>query len=327
MKRKALLLHLSIILTTLFLGINTVWAVSPSSISVDVVPPNPAPYSSVTISLSSFSSNLDSVNIVWLEDGKTVLSGIGKKSYSTTTKKENVETKIEARIFLPDGEIDKNISIRPSIMVLLWQANDSYVPPFYKGKALPTADSEIKIVAMPEIVVNGSKISPEKMTYDWKLDYNNMPSDSGYGKNAFAFTNDYLENSNTVSVVANTTDQQHSSEANITVATINPEISFYKKDATIGTLWEVALSNNHLIQGEEVVVAEPYFISPKNWRRPELIFNWSINNRSVNIPSYLKNLMSLKATEGVSGASTLRLDIENTDKIFQTAKKEINIRF
>ena len=36
-------------------------------------------------------------------------------------------------------------------MVLLWQANDSYVPPFYKGKALPGADTKIKIVAMPEI--------------------------------------------------------------------------------------------------------------------------------------------------------------------------------
>jgi len=33
-------------------------------------------------------------------------------------------------------------------MVLLWQADDSYVPPFYEGKALPSPNSEIKVVAM-----------------------------------------------------------------------------------------------------------------------------------------------------------------------------------
>jgi hypothetical protein len=327
MRIKFLLIPLGVLAIFIAFLAPNVLAVSPSSISVSINPPNPAPYASVTITLSSFAANLDSVNIVWLEDGKTVLSGVGKKSYSTTTKKENVETRIEARIFLPDGEINKNISIRPAVMVLLWQANDSYVPPFYKGKALPTADSEIKIVAMPEIVVNGSKVAPDKMTYNWKLDYNNQPNDSGYGKNAFVFTNDYLENSNTVSVVASTTNQQHSSEASINVTTVNPEISFYKRDATLGTLWEQALFNNYLIQGEEIVIAEPFFISPKNWRRPELIFNWSINNRSVVVPNYLKNLMSLKTAEGVTGTSILRLDIENTDKIFQTAKKEINIQF
>jgi len=321
------LLCLSIILMVFFMGNNSALAVSSSSISVDISPSSPIPYQNVTITLNSFAANLDSVNIIWLVDGKTALSGIGKKSLSITAKAANSETRVDAKIMLPDGEIDKTIIIKPSIMVLLWQANDSYVPPFYKGKALPTADSEIKIVAIPEITVNGSVIKPENMTYSWKLDYNNLPSSSGYGKNFFTFINDYLENANTVSVTASTTDQKYQSEASISVATSNPEIHFYKKDAQLGTSWEQALLSGHIIQGEEIVVAEPYFISPKNWRRPELLFYWSIDNRSVGVPAFSKNLIPLKTMEGVSGTSKLKLEIENTDKIFQTAKKEINIQF
>ncbi len=327
MKNKSLLLCLFVFLVFLFMGNNEILAISPSSISVRVAPENPEPYENVTITLSSFSANLDTVNITWLVNNKITLSGIGKKSFSTTAKAVNSETRVEARIFLPDGEINKKITIRPSVMVLLWQADDSYVPPFYKGKALPTASSKIKVVAMPEIIVNNNMVKSKNMTYAWKKDYNNMQNASGYGKNFFTFINDYLENSNTVSVVASTTDQQHESGSSINIMTSNPEISFYKKDAILGTIWEHALSNGHIIQGEEIITAEPYFISPKDWRRPDLVFYWSINDKSINVPNYAKNFIPLMTASGITGISKLKLEIENTNKIFQTAKKEINIEF
>ena len=323
---------LSLCLIVLFVALGTIYlpkalAVSLSSINVNIAPLNPAPHQNVTITLSSFAVSLDNVTITWLVDGKTILSGIGKKSLSITTKAVNSETRIEARIFLPDGEKSKKIVIRPSVMVLLWQANDSYVPPFYKGKALPTADSEIKVVAMPEIMLNNKIVNHKNMTYSWKLDYNNMQSASGYGKNFFTYINDYLENSSTISVIVNTTNQQYKSESSTRITTINPEISFYKKDTNMGILWEQALSNGYIIQGEEIIIAEPYFISPKNWRKPELLFYWNIGNRSIPTSLFTKNSVPLKATEGVSGTLKLKLEIENTNKIFQTAKKEINIRF
>lgn len=311
----------------LFFGINTSYAVSPNSISIDVAPVNPAPYENVTITLGSFAANLDSVKITWLVDGKTSISATGKKSFSLTAKAANVQTRVEAKMAFPDGEVSKKIIIRPSVMVLLWQANDSYVPPFYKGKSLPSADSEIKVVAMPEIAVNGIKVSSKTMTYSWKNNYSNVQNASGYGKNFFTYINDYLENSNTVSVVANTTDQNHESESIISIPTNEPEIHFYKKDATLGTIWEKALSDDYTITGEEIIVAEPYFIAPQDFRRPELLFYWSVGGQRISVPSYRKNLMPLKAESGNTGTSKLKLEIENTDKIFQTAKKEININF
>ena len=303
------------------------FALSPSSISVNIAPPNPAPGENVNITLSSFSANLDSVTISWFVNGKSALSGIGKKSFSVSAGLAGSSTQVLAKILLPDGEINKNIVIRPSAMVLLWQANDSYVPPFYKGKALLSEESDVKIVAMPEVKIGGVMVSPKNMTYSWKKNYTNMPEGSGYGKNAFTFSTDYLEDTNNISVVAETIDQSYSSEGSINTITTSPQISFYKNDPEIGIIWERALPDTHRIQGDEVVVATPYFFSPKDLRRPEVIFSWFINDIMINRPSFQKNLMPLRVEMGTSGTSKLKVQVESTDKLTGTVIKEINVEF
>jgi hypothetical protein len=186
------------------------YADSSTSIIVDMVPNNPAPYENVNINLNSYSYNLDSVLISWSVDGKNVSSGIGKKSFSTTAPRAGGETKVVATIYLPDGATETNITIKPSVMELLWQANDSYVPPFYRGKALPTPSSEVKVVAMPEIRTSAGLADSNNMTYAWKEDYTNNVDGSGYGKNFFLYTNDYLQDSNNILVTATTVDQNYS---------------------------------------------------------------------------------------------------------------------
>jgi len=315
-----------LLLVGIFLPIR-VMAVSSSSILVSMVPENPAPNENVNISLNSYVSNLDSVLITWSVDGKNLLSGIGKKAFSLTSPEAGKETSVVVSISLPDGTIDKRITIRPSVMVLLWQANDSYVPPFYKGKAMPTLGSQIKIVAMPEIRNGTQIVNSKNIVYVWKRDYTNKQDDSGYGKNYFKYIDDYLEDSSTIGVVATTTDQKYSSSANITVGTVEPKILFYKKDTTMGTLWEKALSNGHRIQGNEIIEAAPYFISPKEIRTPTLAFNWFINDYQIAVPSYKKNIMPVAAQAGASGTSVIKLEIEDRFKIFGGTSKEIRVEF
>lgn len=302
-------------------------AVSPSSILVDVTPENPAPGENTNITLNSYASNLDSVLISWSVDGKTILSGIGKKSFSTNAPAAGSEVAVTATVHLPDGQIDRRIIIRPSVMVLLWQADDAYVPPFYRGKAMPTPASAVKVVAMPEIKIGSTMVNPKNMTYSWKKDYTNEQGSSGYGKNFFLYTNDYLEDSNNVSVLAATTDQKYSATANINIGTYQPKILFYKNDAVFGTLWEQALSNGHRIQGDEIVEAAPYFISPKDLRIPTLIWQWFINDRPINMEGLRKNLIPLAVQTGVSGTSKIKLEINDRYKIFSTASKEITVEF
>jgi hypothetical protein len=317
---------LLLIITLLLLG-KTVSAATPESVLVNITPESPTPREEVTITLSSFSNNLDTVSISWFTDGTNVSSGIGKKTLRITAPAAGSETVVVARLAIPDGAVEKRIVIRPNVMVLLWQANDSYVPPFYRGKALPSLDSEIKVVAMPEVRSGGVRVSSSNMTYAWKRDYTNDAAASGYGKNFFIYTNDYLENSNTVSVTATTVNQSSSSEASVTVRAAEPKILFYKMTEALGVLYNMALPDTHRIAGSELVVAIPYYISPKELQHPSLVWSWFINNAPADVIGYKKNVIPLQTQSGVSGISKLRLEIENRDKIFQTASKEINIEF
>lgn len=327
MKFRFVFLYLTIILIVFGSFVLQVKAQPSSDILVNLTPPNPAPYENTNITLKSYVYDLDSVLISWSVNGKTVASGTGKKSFSTGAPVAGGESSVVATIYLPDGPIETKIAVRPSVMVLLWQAIDSYVPPFYKGKALPTQDSEVKVVAIPEIRTSSGLTDIQNMTYRWKKDYTNNVDGSGYGKNFFIYINDYLEDSNNISVTASTLDQKYSSQAGIDIGTTQPKILFYKKSGSFGTILEKALMDEHKIQGSETVEAVPYFISPKETQNPALIWNWFINDERVNLTSFKKNLMPLKAQSGVSGTAKLRLNIENKNKIFQTTDKEINIEF
>lgn len=331
MKLRFLLLCLSaVFLTLLMAGVIlpvSINAASPSSILVNIVPANPSPNENTSITLSSYANNLDSILISWSVDGKSILSGIGKKSFSVNAPVAGGETTVTAKIALPDGEIEKRIIIRPAVMVLLWQADDAYVPPFYKGKAMPTPDSAVKVVAMPEIKISSGMVSPKNMTYAWKKDYTNDQGGSGYGKNFFLYTNDYLEDSNNISVVASTIDQKYSSTASIDIGTTQPKILFYKNDAVLGTIWEHALLNGYRIIGDEIIEAAPYFISPKDIRIPTLTWQWFINDSLINVEGLRKNFIPLAVQAGVSGTSKIKLEINNKYKIFSTASKEISVEF
>jgi hypothetical protein len=212
-------------------------------------------------------------------------------------------------------------------MTLLWQANDSYIPPFYEGKAMPSPDSEVKIVALPEIKNGASFVNPTNMTYDWQLDGTNDENNSGYGKNYFTYVSDYLDNSNNVNVTATTLDQQDSTSGSIDVSTISPKIEFYKNDPTLGTIWEQALENGHQVTGNEIFQAAPYFISPKNLRIPFLNFAWSINDSQVSVPIYSNNLLPVATQAGTSGTAKIDLTVNNIHDLVQTASKEINVNF
>ncbi len=171
--RFLLLLLVTIIITTGVISPFKVSASSPSDVSISTVPENPAPNQNVTITLSSYVDDLDSVLITWTVNGKNSSSGIGDKSFSLIAPALGQKTTVIATISLSDGDLNETIPITPAIMTMLWQANDSYVPPFYEGKALPSPDSEIKVVAMPEIKNGSSFVNPTNMTYDWQLDENN----------------------------------------------------------------------------------------------------------------------------------------------------------
>jgi len=165
------------------------------------------------------------------------------------------------------------------------------------------------------------------MVYAWQQDYTNNPDGSGYGKNSFVYSGDYLDSSNNIDVTASTLDQSYSSEASIDIGTNGPKNRIYKNDDNLGTLWENALKTGIKYKAVRFIEAAPYFISPADIRIPLLTWSWSINGSPVNVPIFSQNLMPIQTQAGVSGTSKIDLTINNSDEIFETASKEINVNF
>src|SRR3989344_9628321 len=95
--------------TALVIFGTTAYAASSSNILVDITPSNPAPHENTVITLSSYAYNLDTVSIKWSMTGKTVSSGIGKKSFSLEAPAAGSETNVIATLSLLDGEMETKI--------------------------------------------------------------------------------------------------------------------------------------------------------------------------------------------------------------------------
>jgi hypothetical protein len=180
---------------------------------------------------------------------------------------------------------------------------------------------------MPEIKTLAGYINPKNMAYSWRKDYTNDQEASGYGKNSFIYNSDYLDSYNFIEVNATTTDQKFSSSGAVEINTYEPKIVFYKKDDKVGTIFENALKNNEKITDKLLILAAPYFISPKDIRIPGLIWDWSLNNTPVQTNTVQKNLLPLQTQGGISGNSSVKLEISSINNILQTTIGKINISF
>ncbi len=291
-------------------------------------PKYPMPNQSVTATLSSFAIDLNKANISWSVSGTESAVGIGKKTFSFDMGNVGEPLSIQARIDTVDGQsLVKNILATPAEVDMLWEGDDSYAPPFYKGRTLVTGEGTFKVVAIPNITTSYGHLNPNNVSYTWVKDANNQPSVSGWGKNYFIFKNSYLDKDNVIEVTASDISGNTSAGGRITLQTVAPEILFYENNPKLGTNYATAITNGFTINniGESFAV-EPYFFSSKNIDNGDLAFDWSINDIPTQTPSPI-NILSIKPNSGESGIAKIAVAITNTKSLFQTLTKELRINF
>jgi hypothetical protein len=316
---KVLILFLALI--CVFFAFSVSAQIKSNDISLSLNPKDPGANETVYASISSYMTDLNKSFISWTLNGQTVVQGVGQKNFTFKTGDSGSQTSIDVKIDNADGSsTSKQIVVSPIGIDLLWEAYDSYVPPFYKGKALLTSEGTVKAVAL----MNSSKSSGA--SYNWKLDDTSKTDSSGYGKNFYVFKKSYLDRNNTVEIAASNLLGSSLGSGKITIANTNPKIVFYKKDPTLGTQWGKALEDNfRMDSGGETIVFEPYFISPKNLNSSDLNLTWTLGNSPIATPE-TKNELNIRP-ESSGGSSKIKVSIENIKKMFLSANKEINVNF
>jgi len=297
--------------------------VQEGEISVETIPNNPQPYQDVTITISSYATDLNKAIITWQSESRTVLSGIGETSYSFKALGPNTTTFFDINI-TPVGAmstISKRVVIAPSEIEIMWESVDGYTPPFYKGKSLPISGGLIRAVAIPN--TNTIKSGSGSITYNWKNADSAVPDASGYNKNAYVFKNSMFDDVNEITVTASSVAGNYGAENTIKIPVYKPKIVFYKKSPTEGVLYNNALNKEAIMSEDEMtIVAEPYFLSLKG-HEGKFTYSWQINGERITTPSKKTELTIRPTSRG--GYATIDVVIENLNELFQKASNQLKL--
>lgn len=300
--------------------------VKEGDVVLTVFPEHPAVNQNVQAKINTFTIDLKKSYISWSVNGQRLSGGIGRDTFSFDIGPGGTQSELSVSIETTDGQsITKNTYISPLELDILWEAKNSFVPPFYRGKTMVSKEGEYKVAVIPS---TGSSVSGTKnLSYNWSKDNNSQLGASGWGKSSYTFKNTYLDRTNTIKVEVSDILNKFSGSKSINLEPGKSKIVFYKKDKNLGLLNNISIDNDFFIKREgETIVAIPYFINASDLNDETIKFNWKIGG----VDTYTvtpRNQISITPESGKNGSSSIGLTVENTQNLFPGVSKVINVSF
>ncbi len=294
-----------------------------------VAPETPGPNAPVQITVQGVGSFLGDSAVTWSVNGQTMANGTGLSVFNFTTGALGTQSVVRLTISsATQGIITHTFVFTPSVINMLWEA-DTSVPPLYAGKALYSAGSDLRVIALPTVIISGTKVAATSLSYQWSVADNPMPAASGTGKNILSFTGDQLQDGEDVAV-----DVYFGSlkvgRGEITIPVSDAQLVLYDKDPLRGVLWDQAVPQGIALNGNELTLqAQPYYFSNASIKNNTLTWSWTLNGAVVTGPTSDQGLLTLRQTGTGQGNATLEVNLQNQDssKLIQTAKADLQIIF
>lgn len=275
------------------------------SASINVSPQNPSVGQVVRLNTTSAQIDLSKATIRWSVDGDLIDQGVGLQSVQTIAPDESFS--VELSITTQDGQtVSRTRSVLGPKSILLWEAVDSYTPPFYKGKALTGKTGDVKFS-----VINTSGGSN---SYSWE--YNNQPQQN-QNREYFIARGDLFASRRLAT--ATVFDGANSQTLSSSVQMDNPErISLYRQTPALGTLYnkEIAV----LPAGTQSIVAVPYFFPQSAVEDGDIRFTWRLNGTEAGSDQ------NAIVVNGVPGSVDIRIVVENIRQTLQKAQRTVTIQ-
>ena len=288
-------------------------------------PENPGAFQDVTLTIRSYAFDVDTVSITWDINNKVVLSGVGEKKLLTKTGGVGLQKIVHVIAMKGSQKVfDQVISLNPQSVDLIWESKESYVPPFYEGKALPGESSLVSVVALPNFIYNGKTVDPKTISYAWYLNDEIIKDASGFNKQNLIMNLDYLSEKNIIRVAAR--DQNGNiAEKEIVIAPEQIDPVFYLNDPLFGIDLNRAIQDRFETNKEFTLNFVPYYLSTKNIPDDQIKSSWSLDG--LPLTNIKNNSISLKPLADSYGSKVLRINIENTSRILQEIKTSLEIIF
>lgn len=285
------------------------------TVKFSLSPETPGPNESIKVKLEAYGIDLGASSIIWVIDGTPVAEGVGIETYTITTKEVGVPTKLDIVITPPSKEVvKKSITIVPGEVDLLWEA-DTYVPPFYKGKALPTHASDVRFSAFPRF---GNETNQSGVHYRWVADRTRSVGD-GVGRSSAIYKAAGKGRKIVMGVEVTDSKSGGTGRSTVEVSSVEPQVVFYEDRPLLGLSFERSLKNNTQIDGTTAVVrAVPYFFSTSDYVNGKLLYLWS--SGGMRIPN---NVQPNQVIVDSPGVAAIELRIRNSVRVMQDTYRAI----
>ncbi len=294
-------------------------------ISIISTPPHPRAGSAVTLTIESSSADINSSAIVWTVNGEVAKQGVGAKLFSFGTGGLGSVLVIKASVQTQDSRVlEKEVTLRPADVELLWQTN-AYTPPFYRGKALFPYQGTALIAAVPSFVdESGKRMKNSELIYTWSEDGKIDGDSSGYGKNLYAIQGTVPIRAKAVSVEVRTPDDALVASSEVEISPVGPKLLLYENHPLYGILFGRILGGTTSLTGEEIKISAVPFYFETPSRSRILSYAWSLNFSPL--PSETKSDIVLRRASEQGGRASLSLEVQNADpKTFQAGRSTVDI--
>jgi hypothetical protein len=298
------------------------------SIYLSASPNNPRAGDSVELTVSSNLFNLDSSKITWYVDG-VARKETSNQNITIKTKNTGDKTIIKVVVEGSDGVTkETSIEIFPAGVDLVVEPM-SYSLPFYKGKPFFAAQGIVKIVAVPDIMINGEKILSKDLIFRWSTGDTILGANSGKGKDSILLNGTIPIRDINISVEIRDTSGAVIVQSSKTIFVSNPKILFFENSPLYGILYNRAINISYYLGTREElnVIAKPFSFDFSSDTSNDANYIWYVNGNYIAPNGKINEMLFRQATENLKSTASVSLELTNNRKIFQSATDNFNVEF
>lgn len=292
---------------------------------ISMTPKNPEPNQEVTLTLISYTFDINVAKITWKSKETVLLTGLGAKQLKVTSGNIGTENVITYLAESARGEVvTGSITLSPQFVDLMYESPESYVPPFYEGRSLPSEGARVRVIALPSLTDKGKLIPTSNLSFSWYINGEFYQTTAGSAGSSASIPLDYLTTGTIVKVMVRS-PLGSVAEKTITIYPVQPSPLFYSYDEILGGDYSRAYTGRIELSKDITLLLEPFHLSAKGTLDKSTKYSWFVDG--LPVAPQEKNMLSLKPKPDVYGSRRLSVIVENTKRILQKAQLDAEVIF
>lgn len=300
-------------------------AIQPLSMTINISPPLPGPYQTVTATVSSVGPDVNRSLITWKVNGTLAGEGVGATSINFKTGPIGSVTNLEVQSTPLSGiSLGAQKSVRPSSVAILWET-ETYTPPLYRGKALITPGARVILTVVPEIVDSeGNRIAADSLLYKWERNRFPAPEISGFGKYRVVVDNTTFLRPLDFTVMVYTRANELVGRGQITIPISSTMLTLHEDHPLFGIRYENVLVDTYpLVRDEATLLVEPYYYSVLKRGDGSLEYRWRVGTGTPSV----RESITFRRVGSEAGRTRIELSVRNLNLLLQTNRVPISISY